>query len=199
MNGIEKITAKLEADALAEVAAVNAETKAQCDEIKNEYEQKAQEEYTRSIQNGTKSVSDRVSRLGSAADMEAKKFILGFKQEMVTKAFDHAVKSILSMPKESYVKFLASQAAKAAVTGTEELIFSASDKQKVGADVAKSANALLEGRGLAGKLTVSDKTREMPGGVVIKNGDIEVNCSVDTLVQLSKSELASQVAEILFA
>lgn len=199
MNGIDKITARLEADAQSEINAMNAEIAAQCEEIKKQYEKSAQEEYARRIQAGTKACEDRVQRLGSAADMEAKKFILSFKQEMVGKAFDRAAEAICKMPRAEYIAFLAAQAARASVYGTEELIFSAADREKVGADAVKAANALLSAAGKTGKLTVSEETREMSGGVIVKQGDIEVNCAVDTLVQISRSELASQVAEILFA
>ena len=199
MNGIEKITAKLESEARAEIQAINAETAAKCEEIKKEYEKKAQDEYWKRVQDGTKSVENRVERMASAADMEAKKSVLAFKQEMVSKAFDRAVQNISEMPREEYIAFLAGQTAKAASTGTEELIFNARDKKEFGADTAKAANVLLKKKGLAGGLTVSDETREIPGGLIVKQGDIEVNCSVDILVQLYRNELASQVAEILFA
>lgn len=199
MNGIEKITAKLKAEAQAEIDALNAETAAKCDEIKKEYDKKAQDEYWKRIQAGTKNCEDRVQRLGSAADMEARKSILAFKQEMVSKAFDRAVETISQMPREEYVAFLAGQTARAASNGTEELIFNAKDKKEVGADTVKAANALLKEKGIAGCLTVSEETRDIPGGLIVKQGDIEVNCSVDILVQLYRNELASQVAEILFA
>lgn len=199
MNGIEKITAKLESEARAEIEAINAEAAAKCEEIKKEYEKKAQDEYWKRVQEGTKSVENRVERMASAADMEAKKSILAFKQEMVSKAFDRAVQNISEMPREEYIAFLAGQTAKAASTGEEELIFNARDRKEFGADAAKAANALLKKKGLAGGLTVSDETREIPGGLIVKQGDIEVNCSVDILVQLYRNELASQVAEILFA
>ncbi|MCM1149151.1 MAG: V-type ATP synthase subunit E [Butyricicoccus sp.] len=199
MNGIEKITAKLESEARAEIEAINAETAVRCEEIKKEYEKKARDEYWKRVQDGTKSVENRVERMASAADMEAKKSVLAFKQEMVSEAFDRAVQNISEMPREEYIAFLAGQTAKAASTGTEELIFNARDRKEFGADAAKAANALLKKKGLAGGLTVSDETRDIPGGLIVKQGDIEVNCSVDILVQLYRNELASQVAEILFA
>ena len=199
MNGIEKITAKLEAEARAEIDSVKAETAAKCEEIKKEYDKKAQDEYWKRVQAGTKNCENRVERMASAADMEARKSILAFKQEMVSKAFNRAVENIGQMPREEYIAFLAGQTAKAAATGSEELIFNERDKKELGADTAKAANALLKKKGLAGGLTVSDETREIPGGLIVKQGDIEVNCSVDILVQLYRNELASQVAEILFA
>ena len=63
----------------------------------------------------------------------------------------------------------------------------------------EAANALLAQRGVKGSLTVSSDTRAISGGVIVRQGNIEVNCAVETLVQLRRSELASQVAEILFA
>lgn len=198
MNGIDKITAKLEAEAQTEVGKIEAETAAKCGEIKKEYDKKAQEEYMKRVQAGMKSCEDRVQRLGSAADMEAKKAILAFKQEMVSAAFARAMEKLAVMPRSEYVAFLAAQASKAAANGMEELIFSPKDQRSVGPDAAKAANALLKERGLPGKLTVSEETRDIPGGVIVRQGGIEVNCAVDTLVQLYRNELASQVAEILF-
>ncbi len=199
MNGIEKISNRLVADAEAEIAALNAETKQKCDFIREEYEKKAKEEYQSRMAEGVKAAETRLQRLGSAAEMEAKKSILAFKQEMVAKAFSDAAEQLANLPQERYVSFLASQAAAAASAGTEELIFNARDKAAVAPAVAKAANALLEGRGIRGALTVSGETREISGGVIVRQGNIEVNCAVETLVQLRRSELASQVAEILFS
>ena len=67
-----------------------------------------------------------------------------------------------------------------------------------GAKAVKAANELLSKRGLDGCLTLSDETRTMTGGLILKQGDIEVNCTVDTLLDLSRSELAARVAEVLF-
>ena len=199
MNGIEKISKRLVADAEAEIAELNAETKARCEAIAAEYAQKAQEEYKTRLSEGAKAAETRMQRLGSAAEMEAKKSILAFKQEMVAKAFADASEKLANLPQEQYVQFLAAQAAAAASTGEEELIFNARDKAAVGEDVAKAANALLAQKGVKGALKVSGETRAISGGVIVRQGNIEVNCAVETLVQLRRSELASQVAEILFA
>jgi V/A-type H+-transporting ATPase subunit E len=199
MNGIEKISNRLVADAEAEIAALNAQTQEKCDEIRAVYEQKARSEYESRMAEGVKAAETRLQRLGSAAEMEAKKSILAFKQEMVAKAFNDAAEKLANLPREQYVQFLAAQAAAAAATGAEELIFNERDKAAVGADVAAAANALLAKKGLPGKLTVSADTRPISGGVIVRQGNIEVNCAVETLVQLRRSELASQVAEILFS
>ena len=51
---------------------------------------------------------------------------------------------------------------------------------------------------MPGLLTLSDATRDMAGGLMLKQGDIEVNCTVDTLLDLTRDELAARVADVLF-
>jgi hypothetical protein len=93
------------------------------------------------------------------------------------------------------VDFLASLAAKASQYRCEELIFNAKDAADVGKDVVKAANAAL---GSGACLTVSEETRDIPGGFIAKQGNIETNCALDTMVLLRRGDLASQVAELLF-
>ena len=162
MNGIEKISNRLVADAEAEIAALNEDTLQRCESLRRTYEQKAQEEYQSRLAEGVKAAEVRLQRLGSAAEMEAKKSILAFKQEMVAKAFADASYALANLPEDRYVQFLASQAARAASSGTEELVFNERDQKAVGAKVAEAANALLAQRGVKGSLTVSSDTRPFP-------------------------------------
>ncbi len=196
MNGIDKIIARLQSDTQTEIDVLNAETEARCAALRAEYAEKAQAVYDARIRTGTEECRVQGERLASAADMESRKGMLAFKQSLVSDAFLGAVKQLTELPRDEYVSFLAGLAAKAAADGTEELVFNAKDAAAVGADVAKEANALL---GAKGRLTVSPQTRDIPGGVIVRQGDIETNCAVDVLVQMQRSALASQVAEVLFA
>ena len=196
MNGIEKIVSRLEADAQSEIDALNAASKQECDAILADYGARAEAAYAAAAKKGQDACAQRAERLASAADMEAKKALLGFKQELVGGVFDRAAAHLAGLPEKDYVSFLASQAAKAAISGSEELIFCAKDAKALGQKVCAAANKLL---GDKGHLTVSGQTREISGGVIVKQGDIETNCAIDMLVTLRRSDLASQVAEILFS
>ncbi len=198
MNGIEKITARIRADAEAECAAIRAESEARCAEIRAENERLAQEQYWKLVREGVKDTEQRVQRMGRTARLEARKGVLTMKQESVSKAFDRAKEKIAELPEKDYVAFLAREAAEAAVTGQEEVILSKKDRAAIGAKVVKAANELLAKKDVTGVLTLSDETREMTGGLILKQGDIEVNCTVDTLLELSRGELAARVAEVLF-
>lgn len=198
MNGIEKITARIEADAQAEIEAIKAGSAEKCAALRAENESKARQRYWELVQAGAKENEARVSRTDRNAKLDAKKAVLALKQEQVSAAFDLAKKKIKSLPDADYVNFLARQAANAAATGREELIFSPGDRAAFGAQVVRAANELAAKRGIAAGLSLSDETRPMSGGVILKQGDIEVNSTVDTLLELSRGRLAAQVAEVLF-
>ena len=84
------------------------------------------------------------------------------------------------------------------ISGSEELIFCAEDRARVGQAVAEQANALLQKAGKAAKLTLSAETRPMCGGVVLKDGLIETNCSIGTMVSGLRPALSGKVAACLF-
>ena len=44
----------------------------------------------------------------------------------------------------------------------------------------------------------SKEAARIESGIMLVYGDIEVNCTVDTLLDLSRGELAARVAEVLF-
>ena len=62
-----------------------------------------------------------------------------------------------------------------------------------GAAAVEQANAQLKG-----KLVLSAETRLLQGGFVLRNGNVEVKCTFDTLVRLQKAETAGAVAKKLF-
>lgn len=198
MKGIDKITSRIIADAEAECRDVKRESDERCAAVRAENEKRAQDEYWRLVREGVKDTEQRVQRMDRTARLEAKKSVLNMKQEAVSRAFDLAKDKIAELPERDYVAFLAREAAEAAITGQEEVIFCERDRKSVGAKAVKAANELLAAKGMPGLLTLSDATRDMAGGLMLKQGDIEVNCTVDTLLDLTRGELAARVAEVLF-
>ena len=199
MNGIEKITAHIEADARQEAETIRADAEKRCQEIRERYDKAAQEEYWKRVKAGAKDCELRVQRLGKAAAMESRKSLLALKQEMVSQAFERAKVQICALPEEAYSDFLARMAAGAARTGQEEVMFNEADKTRYGKTVVKAANDLLKAAGHPGKLTLGEETRAIMGGVIVREGDIEVNCSVEALIDQNRNDLALQVAEVMFA
>ena len=199
MNGIEKITARIIAEANAEAAATIAAAQAQAGEIGAANEKKAQEEYQACMRTGKVETEQRIQRLGNTARLEAKKEILALKQELIAAAYAKAKEKILNLPEAEYVAFLAAQAGKASISGDETIVLNETDKAKLGAQVAEAANALVKERGLEPKLTLAETTAAISGGLLLRKGAVEVNCALDSLVDMSRNSLDAEIAALLFA
>ena len=198
MNGIEKITERIKLDAEAEINALAAENKAQCEKIVARYKEEAENLYWRSVTEGRQEAERRVELRRNAAQTDAKKRMLRLKQEMVALSFEKAEEKLLHLPQPEYEAFLCSLAVQAAETGKEELIFSPKDRERLGKQVTEAANAALKQAGKTGELRLSEATRPIEGGLIVSGGRVETNCSVKTLLELRRSELAGEVAAILF-
>ena len=137
------------------------------------------------------------------------------------------MKKLLSLPEEEYVDLLARLAVRSASTGREEILLNSRDREAVGAKVVARANqilaqgvapdlpeelkaskagqiiekvvtgasALLQGTAM---LSLARETRPIAGGLVLRDGNVEVNCAFETLLRLLREEMAAQVAGVLF-
>jgi len=198
MNGIEKITKRILDDAGLEVSAIKAESDAECGKIKSKYEALADAEYKRLLSEGEKTAEKRYKLLGGVAQLEMKKQMLSLKQELLSEAFALAEKKLAGLPETEYTQFLAALAAKASRNGSEALLMSSADREKIGKAVEAAANMMLATQGRTASLRLSDKTAPIRGGVILEDGRIEINCSIETLVAACRNELAGEVAKILF-
>ena len=198
MKGTEKIIAHIRADGDAEAKKILDAAAKQAEEIRAASFKEALSEYERLMQTGNAECEDILSGSRRIAEMEAKKSVLSVKQEMISAAFDAAREEIVNMPRDKYTQFLAHMAAEAAASGMEEIVLNARDKAEVGKSVCKAANELLSAKGTPGKLTVSEDTADISGGVIVRFGGIETNCSIDALIRQRRSGLSTEVAAALF-
>lgn len=192
MKGTEKIIAHIEADAQAQADAVLGEARQRCEAIKARFDDKAARLYSDRIREGVKACQDQEDSALRISRMEARKSVLSVKQEMVEKSFDLAVQQIVALPDEKYTAFLANLVKKAGPAGDEEIILNAADRARVGEALLKAVNA--DGA----KMKLSDETRELKGGLILRRGSIETNCSVELLVELCRGELSAKLADVLF-
>ena len=196
MKGIEKITARITQEAQAEIDHTLADAREQAAQITARYQAQADNEAQSLAARNEKAAAEREERLVSVAQMEARKVTLAAKQEMVEQVYQRALEKLRAMPQEQYTAVLAALLVQASSTGAEEVVFSPEDQAKAGKAAVAEANEQLP-KGAAG-LTVSKETRPIAGGFILKDNNVEVNCTFDTLVRLQRAETAGAVAKKLF-
>ena len=227
MEGIEKITAKIAQDAQADISRMMAETEEKVRSILDTAASQAKQEAGEIVERGRNAAKERLERLSSASQMERRKLELAAKQEVLGEAFDLALEKLCTLPEKEYIDLLTKLALEASASGREKLIFSRKDRNKVGKQVVMAANeALVKERapGLpeevtkskvgalvgklvhnttaavtgAGMLTLAEETREIKGGFIMVDGDVEINCAFETLVRLQREKMEKKVAGALF-
>ena len=194
MDGIEKITGRIAADGQKEADAILAEARRQAGEIAARYDAQAQKESGEILSRGRRAADERVERLAGVAQLDARKLELAAKQEMLKKAYDLALEKLENLPDDQAVALLARLAVEASSTGREQVILSQKDRARYGKAAVTRANEKLG----EGRLTLSQQTRPIRGGLILSDGDVEVNCSFETLVGLQHGEMDRQVAKTLF-
>ena len=226
MEGINKITQKIAQDAQTEINRLMSETDQKIQAIRADAAAQAQEEAEAVVERGRAAAGERLERLGSASQMERRKLELAAKQEVLGEAFELALEKLCTLPEKDYIDLLTRLALEAATSGKEQIIFSPKDRNKVGKQVVMAANdALLKNRSpslpeevtkskmgtLVDKLihnttaivtgtglTLSEQTRDIKGGFIMVDGDVEINCAFETLVRLQREQMEKKVADVLF-
>lgn len=143
MNGIEKISARILADAEAEAAAIRGQAEEKAAQIAADYDKKIAAEQQRLSAEVEAEAAKQLERDQGAARMAARRQLLETKQALVDKAFRQAEQQLRSLPQAEYEALCAHLACGASTSGCEELIFSAARRRS---RHGKGQRAATEGR-----------------------------------------------------
>ena len=196
MDGITKITERINAAAAEECAVIAKEAEESCAAIRADFAQKAEAAYESGIQSGEIEVSLDAERIVRNAKLNARKEVLAVKQELLDAAFEAAKKKVAELPEDKYVAWLVAMAAEAS-EGCGEIILSQKDS-KLGNQIVAKANEALAAKGKKGGLTVSTENRDMDAGFVLRDGNLELNCTLGTVLAANREKIATKVASDLF-
>lgn len=114
---------------------------------------------------------------------------LSAKRELIEETLAEARESILSLPDAEYFELLCA-IAESSDCRKGEIYLSAKD---ISRDTAVLKRYLAENG-----LTLSAQSADIDGGFILKNGDIEINASLDALIHEKHAELVDNINQILF-
>lgn len=143
MDGIEKITAKIAADAQSEIDALTAQAKQEAADITADFQAQAAALKRELRAKGEQAAAERGERMASVAQLERRKAELAAKQALLDRSFDRALEKLCSLKDAEYIDLLARLIAEASATGREEVLFSQTDRARVGKAAVAKANELL--------------------------------------------------------
>lgn len=193
MNGLDKIIARMESDVRAECDALAANAAENAAAIRRDYQAQADAAARDSAQRAQTQAAEHLEHLNGSSQLACRQRVLAAKQQLIDEAFARTAQALAALPQADYIDLLAALAAENG-SGDEELLLSARDREAVGAAVVDAANARKPGA----SFHLSGETRDTGGGLVLRRGRVELNCSFTEKLRQLRQEESSTVARLLF-
>lgn len=219
MTGLEKVTGKILADAEADAKEILDKAEAECAAIRERYEASAEAELEALREQSDRECQALIIRARSSAAMAKRNAILAARAKLIDEAYAHAEKQIKSMSAEQYLDMLQKMlrsALKRQLEGEEEslrlygediapeayeVLLNARDRDAYGEKLMTAFRggfgARLPASALV-KLRLSSDTAPIDGGLILRCGPVETNCSLAMLMAENRRETEARVSRILF-
>jgi V/A-type H+-transporting ATPase subunit E len=187
------IKAKINAEAQAQIKAIEAENDAQLSAVNKQSDGDVKSIQASYKDRFAKEEPEILKRRQIVAGLDANKVDLGVKQRLIGEAFEGALRKLTELPHDEYLSFVHILMEKAVVTGEEILLVGKNERNIDGAWL-DSYNASHSTR-----LSFSGDRLPISGGFVLRNGKIDINCSWDMLVGDIRPEIEPEVVKRLFS
>lgn len=219
MNGLEKIIDHILADAKERARVILGEAGEECHRIAEEYAALAE----RTKEEIATAAEEEGARLITTARSEALKnhrnILLEARNATIDRAFARAAAELRATEYGKYREVLTALLTSALIDaaaaedrsralGDEveefshyEVLMNAADREEYGKSVVDSAQRRVErriGAARAAKIRLAEETAEIDGGVILRFGDVEINCSLSMILAEIRGELEGKVAAALF-
>lgn len=198
MNGAEKIKEKIIADARERAEKIIEAARIEAQGIIKHAEKQAFQRVAIMTEKAKEDAALYKQRAQAAGEMEIKKNILKTRQDTIDEAFAIALERIAELPDDKYSRFLEEILLNAARDEEGELILNSKDKQRLGQQFIDRMNAKFRSLGRNAVLKLSADDLNSRGGFVIRYGDMEINCTLEVMLNMERPNLEAGVAAILF-
>ncbi len=203
--GTEKIVSSIISDAQIKAESILAEVEKEKESILSEGEAKAVAEKEKILENAEKQANMRYQQIISEAKMNSRRMELEAREEIIEEAFKKAeekLKEIASSDASEYKTSLEKVITEAGVEigGGDLVIFvKESDVTKIKGSLPSIEKSISGKTNAPTKLEIGENINTI-GGVIVKtkNGEIEVNNTIEARMLRFKKSLRSEVARILF-
>lgn len=194
MNGLDKIIKKIESDSQQASRQTIASAELKAKEILSAGEKSCEEIKKREELRCEAVCADIKARAASAAELEQRKGKLFARQSVITDMLERCKASLKALKKDEYFELILKMVQKYSEKQDGVILFSEKDLGRMEKGFSSKINKVS-----AGKLTLGKpEGRRIDGGFVLVYGDIEINCTFDTIFTVEKEKLTDVVSAVLF-
>ncbi len=198
MAGVDKIKEKILQDAELKSNEILEKARLQAKEVLEKANQKAALRVKEISQKSTHDISEKKRIINSIVELEMRKDILAAKQQSIETVFDKVLERMNNFDDSKYEQVVFDMLMATVESGEEEVVMSEVRRKKLSADFINKANKALEAAGKKGMIKISDETRNISGGFILKGQGVEINNSFEAVIRLYRDEIEPKVAEIFF-
>ena len=197
-EGAERIVRRILDDADAKAEEIKTEAAEKAEAIEVEAGQKAARRREHVLKQAQKEAEEQKRRIIGVAQLEARKELLAAKQELISEAFRKALDQLVEMDDSSYFSTIRDLLLNFVESGTEKVVFSAGDLERLPENFLEDINTELAGQGEKGELALSNRPGDIRGGFILQAEGVELNCTFESLLTMKRDELEPEVAAMLF-
>lgn len=220
MTGLEKIIERIEQEARERASAILQHSEEECTALAKEYATRAEQTRERMEREGMETIESMVNAARAQSEKTHTELLQSARRALLDEAFDRAKRELCDTDYGKYRELLCALLVSALLEqhraeqqsieyGDEveefarfEVLFNEKDRASLGAQVVADARRTVErriGAGKAAKLTLGEQSVDIDGGLVLRFGDVELNCTLAVLMADIRRELEGRVSDILFA
>jgi V/A-type H+/Na+-transporting ATPase subunit E len=204
-NGTEKIVSSILSDAKFKADSISEEAENESKSILEEGEKVALMEKEKILEDGKKQSAMRYQQIISEAKMKSRRMELDSREEVIEKSFKKAEDKLVKIASSDSVEYkesiknIITEAALEIGGGDLILLLKQEDEAKIKDSISEIENDIKAKTGKETKLEMGSNINTIGGTIIkTKNGDIEVNNTIEARMLRFKKSLRSEVAHILF-
>ncbi len=203
--GTDKIVSSIMSDAQIKAESILAEAEKENESILSEGQVKAAAEKEKILENAKKTAQMRYQQIISEAKMNSRRMELEAREEVIEDAFAKAVEKLEKIASSDAAEYKASLEKVITEAGTEigggdlTVHVKQSDVAKIKGNLPTIEKSISDKTGTPTKLEMGADINTIGGAILkTKNGEIEVNNTIEARMLRFKKSLRSEVAGILF-
>ena len=219
MTGLEKVTGKIIADAEADARVILDRAEAECAAVKEKYAAATEAELEKLREENDRECQSLIIRARSSAAMAKRNALLEARAALLDEAYALAERQIKNLNPEQYLDLLQKMlrsALKNQLAGEEEsmrlygediapaayeVILNTRDRETYGEKLLAAYRTGYGARlspAILAKLCLASDTAPIDGGIILRCGAVETNCSLAMLLAANRRETEAKVSRILF-
>ena len=219
MTGLEKIIERIRSEARERAGATLQRAEAEATELAKDYAARSEQVRERIEKEGLEAVQAMLNAARAETEKTHTEILQNMRTALIDEAFERAKKEICDTDFGKYRELLGALLTSALLEqhrteqqsiayGDEvepferfEVVLNAADRERFGTQVVNDVRRSVErriGAQKANMIALSEECADISGGLILRFGDVELNCTLDVLMADIRRQLTARVSDILF-